>query len=115
LIFSAIVQNEKKGKNDFIPGRGIQGPFGCIDKAGKELIPLEWDVITPISDNLLLCQKNKKYGLISSSGSIIVMHSKTALASYTRIQTKPDLLIKPANISWKPNGITPDILKMVLL
>ena len=42
--------------------------WGCLDKTGKEVIPLEYDEAMPASKNIAAVKLNRKYGFIDRTG-----------------------------------------------
>ncbi|WP_341901285.1 WG repeat-containing protein [Fluviicola taffensis] len=65
-----ILHEEHFGKQGFARvTRG--GKFGMIDRTGNIVLPIEYDLIDPFRNDLLLVQKNGKYGLLNEKLKVV--------------------------------------------
>ena len=48
------------------------GRFGFIDRAGREVIPLEWDSARPFSEGLAAVERGGRWGFVDAAGKVVI-------------------------------------------
>jgi len=59
------------------------GKYGCIDKNGNVVVPLEYDWVYKLSESLLEISLGGKCGLIDTSGKIVVPCEYDAIGQFS--------------------------------
>ena len=58
--------------NDGLARVKLKGKYGCINKAGEEIIPVEYDNISIDSGDLIAASRNGKWGYLNKLGEVAI-------------------------------------------
>uniref|UniRef100_UPI0039B9648C WG repeat-containing protein n=1 Tax=Candidatus Ruminimicrobium bovinum TaxID=3242779 RepID=UPI0039B9648C len=97
----SVILNYDENNNIWYDGNAIiaekQGKFGLLNLDGKEILPCEYESITPLKGikNSMLVKNNGKFGIVNSDGTIIVPVEYVSVSALTT-EYKNGFLVKNA-------------------